>query len=378
VSIATTKKKKAKNVISRLTKAAASIALIGSSISAQAQSAPTQTTVSVAYAHYDESQKGGESRMRVNAPMAFVRAPIGERDAIEASFVYDSMSGASTYYLSSLTGASGQGVEDNRSAGDLKYTHYFERSSLGLGTILSDEDDYNSKSAFLESKWWTEDKNTVLTAGVSLSDDDISSTLNSDLDENRTTSGYLLGVQQVIDEISVFQSNLTFSSADGYLSDPYKTFDNRPQSRDAIAWLNRYIRYIESADASLHADFRYFADSWGINSQTLDLAWYQPFLENWLLRPSIRYYSQTGADFFTGQYPPENFESIYSADQRVGPFGSISIGLKLAYQISEGLELGVTTEFQEQRPEWKLGGNSHSEVTPFYTWYVLTGLTKKF
>lgn len=153
------------------------------------------------------------------------------------------------------------------------------------------------------------------------------------------TDGYLLGLQQVIDENSVFQSNLTFSSADGFLSDPYKTFDNRPGSRDAIAWLNRYIRYVESADASLHLDYRYFADSWDTESHTFEVAWYQPFLDNWMIRPSVRYYSQSGAEFFTGKYPPENFKSTFSADQRTGPFTSLIVGLKLVYNISETLEL---------------------------------------
>lgn len=44
-------------------------------------------------------------------PPRYLRNPLSENDEVETSFVLDTMSGASTYYLSSRTGASGEGVE---------------------------------------------------------------------------------------------------------------------------------------------------------------------------------------------------------------------------------------------------------------------------
>ena len=65
--------------------------------------------------------------MTVNSPALYLLAPISDSWVFEIGAVYDSMTGASPYYHTVLSGASGEGVEDKRLAGDITVTKYFGR-----------------------------------------------------------------------------------------------------------------------------------------------------------------------------------------------------------------------------------------------------------
>lgn len=295
--------------LTSLLSAALAIPGLGISGSALAQSSgPAE--VRFQWATYRDYQNNGvdgaQDRITVSSPMMWARIPLGETTEIEASGVLDSVSGASPYYLDALTGASGTGIEDHRSAGDFKVTHYFERFSLGAGYAGSIEDDYISRSGTLEAKYWTADKNTTFAASYAFDGDRITSTNNALINESRHTGHYLLGITQVVSPVAIMQSNVTYDNANGYLSDSYKLLDLRPGSRDSFAWLTRYNRYIESLDGSLHTDYRLAHDSFGVTSHTFEVAFYKPIGEKWMVRPRVRYYSQHKANFFRTTFPPEN------------------------------------------------------------------------
>lgn len=326
-----------------------------------------------------EGRKGREDRIDIQSPMFWGRMPLGEQTEIEGGLVVDSVSGASPFYLDALSGASGSGIEDRRTAGDFKVTRYFERFSAGVGYARSIEDDYRSHSGIAELKWWTEDKNTTLAASYAFDSDGITCTNNPLIDESRRTGHYLIGVTQVIDPISIVQSNLAFEHADGFLSDPYKLSDLRPSTRDSFAWLIRYNRYLDSLNGSLHLDYRLGNDSFGVTSHTFEAALYKPLGEGWMIRPRLRYYSQRKADFYSSTFPPESpGEQFYSADGRLGSFGGVTIGLKIERELGNGFSVNVAGDYLEQRAGWVLGGNGSAAVRRFYAPFFSVGITKSF
>src|SRR5690606_27263236 len=216
-----------------------------------------------------------------------------------------------------------------RKAEDLKLTRHFDTFNVSVGLEHSYEDDYRSTGGFLETQIWTPDRNTTVTFGISGSQDDITSTNDPSLSEDRRNLGAMIGVTQVLTRKAIMQSNLTFKNEDGYLSDPYKLFDRRPQHRDALAWLTRLNYYFSSLDSALHSDYRYFRDSWGIIAHMLEFSYYQPIAEGWMIRPHLRFYSQSDAEFFSSTFPPETpEEETFTTDHRLGAFGGFSTGLK--------------------------------------------------
>jgi Protein of unknown function (DUF3570) len=342
----------------------------------EAQTIPQFTTARLQYGYYRDYQRTGD-RMEIHAPMGFIHAPISDSTEIEASTVLDTMSGASPLYLDTLSGASGTGVKDNRWAGDLKVTEHWQQFSLGAGLIYSTEDDYRSRGGVIESRWWTPDKNTTVVAAFSGNGDNISSTNDSSIDEFRRTYNLLLGVTQVMSPRSAFQSNLTLSTGDGYFSDPYKTFDHRPRSRDQMAWLGRWVLSVPEAAGSFHADYRFTHDSWGVSSHMLDLAWFQELGAKWLVRPSVRWFTQGDAEFFTGRFPPPQRGVVYSADQRLSSFGALTVGGLVAYQITETVSVDLSYEFLQQRDSLRPGGGTEG-LEPFFAHFLIAGVTKQF
>jgi hypothetical protein len=344
---------------------------------AHAQSAADNAEVRFGFLHYRDRQFG-ESRMRIREPEVWFKSPLGDYNEVEGAFTYDSMSGASPFYLSTLSGASGIGVNDIRRAEDGRFTHYFERFSIGVGVAHSKEDDYRSSALSLDTHVWGEDKNTVLEIGIGGNRDHITSTNNPALDEARRSREALIGVTQILDDQSMLQSNLTYRSGDGYFTDPYKTFDVRPESRHEVAWLTRYVRYLGASDGSLHLDYRLTHDTWGIGSHMLEASWYQPVSEHWMLRPSMRYYMQNAADFFGSAIPPPNIGETFSADQRLADFGEISVGLKVIRELGAGFAIDAKCEVLQQRASFKLGGHDSTGIEPLSAMILAFGVTKKF
>ena len=331
----------------------------------------------VAYDTYRDYQRDGADRMTVNSPSVWLRAPISEKVSVQGTFVLDSVSGASPYYFSSVSTAS---IRDSRKASEINVDYATERFALTVGGAFSTEDDYDSRSGKFEGRTWSEDKNTTFAAGFSYTDDDIGSTLDPMLRESRISEGYLLGVTQVLTPRSVVQMNLTYNSGDGYFTDPYKTYDSRPRSREQWAWLTRYVLYLPEMEAALHADYRYYQDTFGINSHMVEISIYQPILSTWIVRPSIRYYSQEKASFFADTYPPEEPGSgFYSADQRLGEFGALTAGLKVIKDFGSGFSGQISFDYIEQQPGWKFGGVRDTRgIQPFYAQMVTVGMIKKF
>ncbi len=358
---------------------ACALALPGLGLEAvQAQSVTRAPIIRLEYNYYKERQENGGDRISVKAPQFWFKAPLNSRTEMEGSLVVDSVSGASPQYLNSISGASGIGIEDQRRAADFKLTRYFDRYSIGAGVVISDEDDYLSRGGVIDARLWSADKNTVVSFSTGFHNDDITSTNNRSLHESRKTEDFLIGVTQVIDQVSLVQFNLTWATSDGYHSDPYKFFDSRPQSRDQFAFLTRYNRYFKELGSSLHADYRYYWDSWSLESSMFELAWYQPLGKVWTIKPNVRYYTQTPAEFFSTVYPPQDYNSIYSTDFRLSGFGSVSTGIKLIRDLGDGLSTDLKFEYIYQSPGLKFGSPGAALFDSLGQRIISVGLTKKF
>ncbi len=362
-----------------LLSAAAALPCIGLPMRVHSQSTEVTHEARLEYFFYQDWQAGYDKRMRINSPMAWARSSIGEHDQIEGSFVYDAMSGASPQYHDTLSGASGKGIEDAREAGDIALTHTMEEMSVSVGTSFSHEDDYDSIGGTLETRFWSEDRNTIVGLGFSGSSDQVGSTNDSTLDESKRALGGGIGITQILTPRAMMQSNLTYASSDGYLSDPYKTLDLRPRSRDQWAWLTRYVLYVPQFDSSLHADYRLFRDSWGVIAHTYALSYHQPLGEAWMITPRLRYYSQSKADFYENTFPPENpGDEFYTADQRMSGFGSVTAGVKISRSFMSDLSVQLSVDYLREEGGWKLWSEGSPGLDPISALILGIGMHYRF
>lgn len=367
---------------------AAALALPGvvATPSAKAESVPEKTTIGIKYLNYAEKQESGK-RMRVKSPSIFMLAPIKDKYSIEGSFVLDSVSGASPTSYNSLSGASGKGIRDYRKAGDLKLTRFFDRAAIGVGFAGSREHDYDSDAVSVDGRFSTANNNTTFAGGIGYSGDKIGSSNNRTLDERRRTTDALVGITQVLTPNDLIQSNLTVSVGKGYFSDPYKDFDKRPDSRTSWAWLTRYNHYFAAPAAALHTSYRYFRSDWGVSAHTVETAWYQPLGSGWLLRPSLRYYTQRAARFYRDPLPPPSLpldfltastNTHFSADTRLAAFGAVTLGMKVAKEFAHDWTIDLKYEWYQQRSAWRLGGDGSPGMENFTAKWWQIGISKKF
>jgi hypothetical protein len=366
---------------------------------------PEQGVAAAKYLYYKDSQPGLD-RITVKSPSFYALVPFAGEWSFEGSLVYDDVSGATPRYYSSVSGATkvvnGKGgMKDERTAGDARLTRYFGRASVYVGGAYSTEDDYTGRSVSVGGSWATPNNNTTFTAGVSASNDKMSSTAavnafgggegKKPQDKSRKVNELLVGVTQVLSTRDIVQANLTVVRGKGYYTDPYKTDDNRPEKRNAVIALLRWNRHFPGADGTLRTSLRAYDDSFGINSQTFGAEWVQALAQGWTVTPGLRFYTQSAADFYydpvfvpaLGELGPPTFNAgfsapFFSADQRLAAFGAVTASLKVTKDIDKLWSIDGKAEFYRQKSEWRAFGKGSPGIDPFDATFLQVGVSKKF
>ncbi len=380
---------------------AAALALPGIVPSAHAQvTVPNATLIQFKYLYYKDYQENngvtpGSSgdRMTVKSPALYMLAPISDSWVFEIGAVYDSMTGASPYYHTTLSGASGEGVEDKRAAGDITVTKYFGRTAVSVRGAYSTEDDYKSIAGGVTLRHATSDQNTTFTVGFGYSSDEIFPQDGPVFTRTKNTLDGLVGITQVLSRNDTGQINLYYARQSGYLTDPYKAIfgvDQRPDSRDQLAVLIRWNHYFDGLKAALRTSYRYYHDDWEINAHTGTIEWAQELPHGFTLTPSVRYTTQSAAFFYYdpvydaalgAPFPPGyamNPNAFYTSDQRLSSFGGITPGLKLAKSFPGGWTIDGRAEYYEQRGDWRIGGDGSPGLQDFKAQLYQVGVSKKF
>jgi hypothetical protein len=91
--------------------------------------------------------------------------------------------------------------------------------------------------------------------------------------------------------LSGFQANL-------YRSVPNRGYEQVPDQRVRVALAPRIAYYIPRTQTGLQLHYRYYRDSWSVDSHTVEGRLYQTLTTNLDVRLSYRHYFQTPADFW--------------------------------------------------------------------------------
>jgi len=361
-----------------------------------AEAAPEKGIVAFKYINYEDSQPDAE-RMDINAYTVSAMAPIAGKWSISTSYTYDSVTGASPNYHNfikedMLSGASP--IREQRYSGDLSVTRYLSKGSVTVGTSYSEENDYISRGYSAQASISTEDKNTTFTFGGSYTTDTITANIGEWEDagrseEKRTLAG-LVGVTQVLTKQDIVQVNLGYSKGRGYFNDPYKAYEQRPDRRESKTVMTRWNHHFDGIDGTTHLSYRYYTDSFGIRAHTFGLEYLQSLPNDWIVTPSVRFSSQTAADFYLPvdlDYPTEippatstifDEGSYLSLDQRLSAYGALTLGIKVSKRIAKEWLIDVKYENYEQRAGWCMTGHGDRGLAPFSASFYQIGLSRQF
>lgn len=335
-----------------------------------AENIPERGLISFRYLDYKDSQPGLD-RISIKAPSARVLLPFADEWVVEAGMVYDAVSGATPSYHSEKSSLTK--LEDDREAKDIRVTRYFPRGTLSFSQSFSTENDYDSRAHSISGTYSSEDKNTTLNLGIGETRDNINVPLFDIINRKKTTIDMMIGVTQVLTPVDIVQLNVTGYNGHGFYSDPYKqgesTPGGRPNNKDGFAVLGRWNHHFADNGTTLKTSYRYYKDTFDIQSHTLASEWVIPY-GAWSFTPSLRYYSQSAAYFYAD---PENAplptfnwsnDPYFSQDQRLSAFGARTLGIKVTRKIGTDWLLDVKYEDYEQRSDWALGKGSPG-IDPF-------------
>ncbi len=367
-------------------------------LSAEALAKADHWTTDTSFLYYDEAD-----RITVLEPQIGVRKNYQDGRVLSVLATVDTISGATPLGTlpatpntvpNTVTSPSGRGtnptigkvptsnISDTRIALSTSYQRPVGAASTRtIGADVSKEHDYLSAGANLTLARDFNQKNTTLSFGLGPEFD--LSTPNGGLpvayatqlspgefngkSDQKYLLSSLLGLTQVINREMLMQWNYSVTYERGYLDDPYKLLslvnangdpvsaihEKRPDSRlqHSLYWLTKY-NYREQDVFSL--GLRYFADDWGIRSQTIDFSYRWQFHERRFFEPHVRYYHQSAADFFhVGLQNGQPLPTFASADYRLNEIDGITMGLGFGWTLRNGAQLIVRGEYYMQT------GDSH-------------------
>ncbi len=238
---------------------------------------------------------------------------------------------------------------DTRWAFNLGLSKRIGNHTPGIQGSYSQESDYRSTGISLQDAIDFNKKNTTLSLGGAYTHDALTPA-NGRPNETKDSMDAILGISQVLTKTTLLTANLTIGQVSGFISDPYKLaevngqllYENRPDSKNKQIIFVGLQQYISPLDASVDLGFRHYTDSFGINAETISLAWFQKINPHFIVSPIIRYYTQTAADFYDVRF--SGSPEFFSSDYRVSDLTSISYGVKFIWMPTSKLTFDAGVE----------------------------------
>ncbi|MDG1387460.1 MAG: DUF3570 domain-containing protein [Halioglobus sp.] len=358
---------------------------------ANAAAPPEFTEVGLRYSNYEEDDTassktfgGSSERMEVDVAQFHLLAPVADDWSVALDVSWEDMSGASPWFVGesaegdSKVVMSGASIEDTRTEVSVTTRYYYDRGSAGFNYSRSDEDDYESDAVAVDASYDSDDGMSTYSASLSASADEIEPTQGvtptGTLKDEKDIRSAWVGVSRIVSKRAILRFGLSYTYRDGFLTDPYKLNDERPDRRNEWVIQGGYRQFLVTPNAALHVDYRYFNDDWGIDAHTVDIAWHQNVGGQTAIIPFLRYHTQDEADFFANSV--DFSERYYADDYRLSAYGAVSLGLKLRHDIGNW-RLNLAAERYQSNNEWGIYGGEESPALVDF-WRTSIGLDYRF
>lgn len=336
----------------------------------------------IGYYHNDDSDESNpflDEEETVIEPVLVFSYDATERVSLDATLSYDYVSSASIDRLSNFPDQSGASA-DNYYGFDLG-VRFRATDDLRLGVTggASFEYDYQSFRVGATAALDLFEKNTTLQLGVNtfLDSVDVIRWNGSEAEgsEGRTTVSITAAWYQVLTPTVHMDLGYTLTSQSGFLETAYnsvvledpsdapnpllenqargvETNEELPDSRLRHALYGEVRKYFDTGTA-IGFGGRFYADSWGIVSQAVELRVYQWIVPDVLrVRARYRFYVQTAADDYEERFlvPPAQRAAFIASEDRtqdsdLGAFSSHTVGLRVDWQVFTNHHLDVSVDY---------------------------------
>ena len=277
-----------------------------------------------------------------------------DRTAVKVRFGVDAISAASD----SCARCHPDGANNGRVVASVDVTRKYGDSKVTLGGEFSRESFYTATTALASVSRDLNKSNTTVAGGFAYSFNQPQLHPEQTVESQHSFDAYG-SVTQSWTRKTVTQFGYELNQINGYQTNPFlrtsvngvMTVGNSPDARTRHA-LSARLRQALPGETFLDADFRYYHDTWAIDSNTLSVGLSHHFGGSIVGGASYRRYTQTAAYFYEPFYTgsPE----YYTGDFRLFPFDSNSITGRLELTPKGGLMgmpagTGLTLQYERYK-----------------------------
>ena len=281
--------------------------------------------------------------IKIDGPSILVRKKIGENFSVSGNYYVDMVSSASIDVR-----ATASPYEEERKQSSVGVSYLHGKTTMNIGYTVSDENDFEASSlAFGISQDMFGDLTTV-SLSYGLGSDTVRMVGDDTFEEPVDRQSYGLGITQILTRKLLVSLNHETITDEGYLNNPYRSYRHLdpgdptgqplfkqeiyPRTRTSNATSIRG-RYYLPYRAALHASYRYYADTWGIEAHTTEVGYTHPWGNDWIFSGALRFYTQDNADFYSDLFPRENAQNFMARDKEMSSFSNSTVSIGIVREI---------------------------------------------
>jgi hypothetical protein len=278
--------------------------------------------------------------VRIDGPSVLVRKQVGKSTSFVGNYYVDMISSAS---IDVITTASP--YTEERKQWSLGMDYLRGNTTMSMNYVSSVESDFDATTyAFSVSQDMFGDL-TTLTLSYALGDDVVGRSDDPTFERDVDRQQYGVGLTQILTRNLIATLNYTTVTEEGFLNNPYRSVryadsnvprgfsyepELYPNTRTSTA-VGLRMKYYLPYRAALEGEYRYFTDTWDIDSHTAKLAYTHP-IGPFVFSAHYRWHDQTGAHFYSDLFPRSQATNFRGRDKELSPLTSQTFGITGSYE----------------------------------------------
>lgn len=281
----------------------------------------------------------------IDGPSLLMRKQVGKNVSVVGNYYVDMVSSAS---IDVVTTASPYTEERTQYSVGMDYLH--RNTTMSLGYTSSAESDFDATTYNFSVSQDMFGDLTTLTLSYALGDDVVGRSDDETFTRDNTRQHYGIGVTQILTRNLITTLNLETITDEGFLNNPYRSVryldpdspvgysfepELYPHTRTTNA-VGLRARYYLPYRAALQGEYRFFTDTWDIESHTAAVSYIHP-MDDWTFTIKYRWHDQTGAHFFNDLFSRAEATNFRGRDKELSPLTSQTLKLAASYEfLSDG------------------------------------------
>jgi hypothetical protein len=277
--------------------------------------------------------------VEIDGPSILVRKKVGKSVSMVGNYYVDMVSSAS---IDVITTASP--YTEERTQWSLGMDYLRGNTTMRVGYTNSEESDYDAATYNFSVSQDMFGSMTTLTLSYALGDDLVRKSDDPTFARDLDKQNYGIGLTQILTKNLIATLNFETGTDEGYLNNPYRSvryFDSGsavgysfegelyPNTRTSNA-VGIRARYFLPYRAAIEGEYRFFTDTWDIESHTASLTYVHPW-RDFTFTGKFRYHDQTAAHFYSDLFPRSQATNFRGRDKELSPLTSYTFRLKASY-----------------------------------------------